>query len=126
MGSEPRAGSATPADVVGGAAGATRHLTASDLTGFEPPPGGEPRRASVLILFGEGSGGPTVLLLERSSAMRSHAGQIAFPGGAQDVADADAVAAAIREAEEETGLARAASTCSPRCRLSGCPRPTSW
>ena len=43
-------------------------------------------------------------LLARSPDMRSHAGQVAFPGGAQDPTDADPVAAALREAEEETGL----------------------
>ncbi len=57
--------------------------------------------------------------------MRSHAGQVAFPGGAQDPEDADEVAAALREAEEETGLDPAASTCSARCRRSGCRRATS-
>jgi 8-oxo-dGTP pyrophosphatase MutT (NUDIX family) len=44
-----------------------------------------------------------VLLIQRASTMRSHAGQPAFPGGALDD-DEDAAAAALREAQEETGL----------------------
>lgn len=71
---------------------------------FTPPADGSARPASVLILFGDGPDGPEVLLTERSHDMRSHAGQVAFPGGSQDLDDADEVAAAIREAEEETGL----------------------
>jgi ADP-ribose pyrophosphatase YjhB (NUDIX family) len=45
-----------------------------------------------------------VLLIERSPHLRSHAGQPAFPGGGIDPDDDGPIAAALREAEEETGL----------------------
>ncbi|HEX8387539.1 MAG TPA: CoA pyrophosphatase [Sphingomonas sp.] len=47
---------------------------------------------------------PGVILTRRTDTMRRHAGQIAFPGGRVDPEDADVVAAALREAEEEIGL----------------------
>ena len=62
------------------------------------------RRSAVLVLFGEGSRGPDLLLIERSAHMRSHAGQPAFPGGGIDAGDAGPADAALREAHEETGL----------------------
>lgn len=68
----------------------------------DPPPG--VRRSAVLVLFGEGTNGPDVLLIQRSAHLRSHAGQPAFPGGGIDEDDDGPVAAALREAEEETGL----------------------
>lgn len=60
------------------------------------------RQAAVLILLSEEES-PTVLLTERSSGLRSHAGQISFPGGGLDDGES-AVAGALREAEEEVGL----------------------
>jgi len=51
---------------------------------------------------------PTVLLTERTAHLSTHSGQVAFPGGRQDEQDTDAVAAALREAQEEVGLEPAA------------------
>ena len=48
---------------------------------------------------------PTLLLTQRTSHLANHSGQIAFPGGKVDESDADVIAAALREAEEEVGLA---------------------
>lgn len=47
---------------------------------------------------------PTLLLTRRTDTLRRHAGQVAFPGGRIDPEDADAVAAALREAHEEVAL----------------------
>lgn len=72
--------------------------------------------AAVLILFGvlDDHPAPTgvapvardldVLLQRRASTLSSHPGQVSFPGGRTEASDADAVATALREAEEETGL----------------------
>lgn len=65
------------------------------------------RSAAVLIPLVHREGGTTVLLTQRTDDMPSHAGQIAFPGGRQQAEDADAVATALRETEEEVGLTRA-------------------
>lgn len=78
-------------------------ISVHDLTRFMPPEDSDPRRGAVLILFGEGDHGPDLLLTERSHSMRSHPAQIAFPGGSIDPGET-ARQAALREAEEETGL----------------------
>jgi 8-oxo-dGTP pyrophosphatase MutT (NUDIX family) len=68
------------------------------------PPATGGRRAAVLLLFAEGPLGPDVLLIQRSTRGRRHAGQPAFPGGGVDPGDGGPVGAALREAAEETGL----------------------
>jgi 8-oxo-dGTP pyrophosphatase MutT (NUDIX family) len=74
-----------------------------------------PRPAAVLVLLsGAWEGDPLhrgglpadaeILLTQRASTMRTHAGQVAFPGGARDPGDDYPVGTALREAVEETGL----------------------
>ncbi len=63
-----------------------------------------PMHASVLIPIVMRAE-PTVLLTQRTAHLSTHAGQVAFPGGKLDATDADAAAAAQREAYEEVGLA---------------------
>ena len=78
-------------------------VRADQLSRYLPPEtGGRP--SAVLILLGDGPTGPDVLLIERATTMRSHAGQPAFPGGATDADDDGPVATALREAAEEVGL----------------------
>jgi 8-oxo-dGTP pyrophosphatase MutT (NUDIX family) len=109
---------------VSSSASARKQLVALAERGFEGPwphargdfTGGA-RPASVLVLFGVLDGLAAdhddhdlavpadldVLLLARAATLRSHAGQVAFPGGRAEDGE-DAVAAALREAVEETGL----------------------
>jgi len=76
-----------------------------ELTAFHEPPWHDkpPKPASVLlgIVLREE---PTVLLTVRTAHLTSHSGQVALPGGRQDEQDADEIAAALREAQEEVGL----------------------
>jgi 8-oxo-dGTP pyrophosphatase MutT (NUDIX family) len=97
---------------------ATDRLTASALRErFRAPPAWQPElladrpglprapaRASVLValVLREPL---TVLLTRRTDHLRHHAGQISFPGGRAEPGDADAAATALREAQEEVGLA---------------------
>jgi 8-oxo-dGTP pyrophosphatase MutT (NUDIX family) len=63
--------------------------------------------AAVLVALMQRQGGLQVLLTRRAEHLRDHAGQISFPGGRVDTTDADARATALREAQEEVGLAPA-------------------
>ena len=77
-----------------------------ELTGdgraFDRPLSG----ASVLVPLVWRADGLHVLLTQRTDHLHDHAGQISFPGGRRDEGDADEVATALRETEEEIGLAR--------------------
>jgi len=68
------------------------------------PPGRKLRPAGVLLPLRVTPDGVRLILTKRSSALKHHPGQIAFPGGKQDEGDKDVIAAALREAEEEIGL----------------------
>ncbi|TDK44419.1 CoA pyrophosphatase [Antarcticimicrobium luteum] len=73
---------------------------------FKLPEGRRLRPAGVLVPVSLTTGTPRLILTKRSSALKHHPGQIAFPGGKQEEDDADVTAAALREAEEEIGLPR--------------------
>ena len=81
---------------------AAQSITVHELTRFMPPEGADARRGAVLMLFGEGEHGGELLLTERAHHMRSHPGQVSFPGGSIDPGETP-VEAALREAQEETG-----------------------
>jgi 8-oxo-dGTP pyrophosphatase MutT (NUDIX family) len=77
-----------------------------DLNPGETPPSAALRPAAVLVPLIERRDGMTVLLTQRTAHLSAHAGQISFPGGRAEEQDADAVATALRETEEEVGLPR--------------------
>ena len=75
-------------------------LRGIELSGLHDRP---PVPAAVLVAFVLGES-PSVLLTKRNEHLKRHAGQVSFPGGRIDPTDADAQAAALREAEEEIAL----------------------
>ena len=89
---------ATPPD----AATLAARVTGFDRRGADRP---DLRRAAVaVVVLDDPEQGPGVLLTRRTSRLRDHPGQFALPGGSLDAGE-DAVAAALRELDEELGLA---------------------
>lgn len=63
------------------------------------------RAAAVLVPFVRRDGSLSILFTRRNEHLRQHAGQISFPGGGVEDDDVDVIAAALRETDEETGIA---------------------
>lgn len=103
-------GAAVPADLLLPAALRQRFVAPpvwvpemrSDARLFDPHV--EPRPAAVLVPLVVRDGAVHVLLTQRTAHLTDHAGQISFPGGRVEAGDADVVATALRESEEEIGL----------------------
>jgi 8-oxo-dGTP pyrophosphatase MutT (NUDIX family) len=72
----------------------------------EPPAANGKPPSAVLVPIYDTPEGPEVLFTRRAWHLRSHAGQVSFPGGRRDREDVDLVDTALRETEEEIGLAR--------------------
>ena len=79
-------------------------LTLEQSRPFRPFFPVDPIPAAVLVPIVEHPGAPTVLLTQRATQLRNHAGQVSFPGGRIEPQDASPAAAALREAYEEIGL----------------------
>ena len=94
-------------DIVRAAARVRTDSSDFDLNADFPGPVTDSLRpAAVLLPLVETPRGVGMILTKRAAALEHHPGQIAFPGGKIDATDADAIAAALREAEEEIGLPR--------------------
>lgn len=62
------------------------------------------QRSAVLVPLYHGEGGYEILLIKRTDRVKTHQGQIAFPGGTWEPKDSSPVATALREAHEEIGI----------------------
>ena len=83
---------------------ATAVASSHDQRVSSPPTFPDARASAVLVALVDGPHGAEVLLTKRSLEMRNHAGEISFPGGRLDPGETT-VQAALREADEEVGLA---------------------
>lgn len=81
------------------------------------PQGVRPRQAAVLVLIYPAGGDWHIVLTRRTDQLRGHSGQISFPGGKVDKADASFTEAALRETCEELGL------CEPKLTIVGMLSP---
>jgi 8-oxo-dGTP pyrophosphatase MutT (NUDIX family) len=80
-------------------------LGIDDLEKLNAPSSRPLRDAAVLLLVVNHASGPTVVFTVRTAHLQDHAGQIAFPGGRTDPDDGTPERTALREAEEEIGIA---------------------
>jgi 8-oxo-dGTP pyrophosphatase MutT (NUDIX family) len=71
---------------------------------LKPKEFGQHRESAVLLLFSELSSEPNLTFIKRAATLKHHPNQIALPGGIIESTDANAIAAALREAQEEIGL----------------------
>lgn len=84
-------------------------LLTGDMRGLELEGALQGTEAAVLIAITDRAE-PGVILTQRTETLSKHPGQVAFPGGRVDPEDSDAIAAALREAQEEIGLPPSAVT----------------
>jgi 8-oxo-dGTP pyrophosphatase MutT (NUDIX family) len=120
--SPPRVSCSTPTDLRALCATALERAPSARVfdNRLEPPrsdydlnPGGRsgkspvaPRAAAVLVPIVARPEGLSVILMQRPATMAAHPGEVSFPGGKVDAADGSPVETALREAQEEIGLAR--------------------
>ncbi|MBA8793987.1 8-oxo-dGTP pyrophosphatase MutT (NUDIX family) [Friedmanniella endophytica] len=90
------------ADAVADRAGAERAAVEANRPDRRSTGAG--RAAAVLVAIGSDVHGPELILIERAATLRSHPGQVAFPGGSRDPGDDFPAGTAVREATEEVGL----------------------
>jgi 8-oxo-dGTP pyrophosphatase MutT (NUDIX family) len=81
-------------------------LDDADTAAAALPPIGEAQAAVLVPVLAAGEGAPTLVLTRRHADLRRHGGEISFPGGRAESADANLIETALRETEEEIGLRR--------------------